>query len=187
MCPSPLPSSSRHSRLICQKHQWKTCSPGRAGVQTADRRPFSSCQLPGTQAALGVVWESQETLHLHEAPSGRYKPGLSSLQKEQAKWSGNYCENPQQAKQAKYHAWLNHWHICKLKLYIWEGYEFKHNWVLNSFFKTVLGNKFTSFQINCMKDFDNGVASVLQANPRPKCLVRLGKGYTATFTRLRHS
>lgn len=184
MCPSPLPSSSRHSRLICQKHQWKTCSPERAGVLTADRCPFSSCQLPGTQAALGVVWESQETLHLHEAPSGRYKPGLSSLQKEQAKWSGNYCENPQQAK---YPARLNHWHICKLKLYIWEGYEFKHNWVLNSFFKTVLGNKFTSFQINCMKDFDNGVASVLQANPRPKCLVRLGKGYTATFTRLRHS
>lgn len=33
-----------------------------------------------------------------------------------------------------------------------------------------------------MKDFDNGVASVLQANPRPKCLVHLGKGYTATFT-----
>lgn len=182
MCPAPLPSSSRHSRLICQKHQWKTCSPERAGVLTA----AVSClghRLHLVQYEKG--WK--HSLNLHWDPSSRNKLGLSSLQKEQAKWSGNYCENPQQAKQAKYHAWLNHWHICKLKLYIWEGYEFKHNWVLNSFFKTVLGNKFTSFQINCMKDFDNGVASVLQANPRPKCLVRLGKGYTATFTRLRHS
>ena len=38
----------------------------------------------------------------------KFKYKADTLQKQQAKWSGNYCENPQQAKQAKYHAWLNH-------------------------------------------------------------------------------
>ena len=45
----------------------------------------------------------KHSLNLHWDPSSRNKLGLSSLQKEQAKWNGNYCENPWQAK---YPAWL---------------------------------------------------------------------------------
>lgn len=61
MCPVPLPSSSPHSRLTCQKHQWKPCRPKRAGVLTAARRPSSDQQPPRTQATRCRVRKAGDT------------------------------------------------------------------------------------------------------------------------------
>ena len=83
MCPVP-PSSSPHSRLICQKLQWKPCRPKRAGVPAAARRPSSNQQPPWTQATRCRVRKAGDPCWIRiRLPAVNVSWGLSSPKKDQ--------------------------------------------------------------------------------------------------------
>lgn len=175
MCPLPLPSSSPHSRLICQNILERQAGPrGQwSKLQPATPPATNSCLGPGSTQC----WMKKAgNTHWIRLPVVNTSWGLSSPQKDQAKESGNYCKNPRTGTNGLFGLSILHGSsvtktpskiFANLKFCIWEKMWLETCLGPEQLFKIVLGNKFSIFSNKLHEKFWDGVALHCKLTPGP--------------------